>query len=134
MHRQDRVVMKFGGKCLANFDLVMAVADYLKEYLNKKPGIKIIVVVSAMGETTDGILNQIKEVAPNTFRNMPGMCIREIDQLSAIGENISAGYLTLRLNEMGIAARSMNAFQLGIETSGPFQSALIRNLDRKSVV
>jgi len=126
MEQTKRIVMKFGGKCLANLALIKAVADYLKEYLAKYPDFKIIAVVSAMGSFTDDALRQINELAP-TAQKKQG---REIDYVTQAGEGISAGLLAIRLNEIGVSAISLNALQLGISTTGNFQEARITNIDR----
>ncbi len=129
MDRDKRIVMKFGGKCLANLNLIKAVADYLKEYLAKYPDCKIIVVVSAMGSFTDDSLRQIRELAPSTQKKQG----REVDFVTQAGEGISAGLMALRLNEIGVAAKSLNALQLNICTAGDFQNARITKIDRTVV-
>lgn len=125
MTRTDRIVMKFGGKCLANLELIKAVAEYLKEYLVKNQPVKIVAVVSAMGSFTDDSLRQIKELAPNTQKNQG----REVDFVTQAGEGISAGLVAIRLNEIGVAAKSLNALQLNICTTGNFQDARITKID-----
>ncbi len=117
--------MKFGGKCLADLYLIKAVADYLKEHLAKYPDFKIIAVVSAMGSFTDDSLKQIKELAPNSGQTQG----REVDYVTQAGEGISAGLVAIRLNEIGVRAKSLNALQLGISTTGNFKEARIINID-----
>lgn len=124
--RKKRIVMKFGGKCLANLELIKAVANYLKEYLAKYPDFKIIAVVSAMGSFTDDALKQINELAPTTQKKQG----REVDYVTQAGEGISAGLLAIRLNEIGVSALSLNALQLNICTIGNFQEARITNIDK----
>lgn len=121
--------MKFGGKCLSNLDLIKAVSDYLKEYLAKNPEIKIIAVVSAMGSFTDDSLKQIEELAPTTQNNQG----REVDYVTQAGEGISAGLMAIRLNEIGVNAKSLNALQLHISTTGDFQDARITRIDRVQI-
>jgi len=123
--RNKRIVMKFGGKCLSTLDLIKAVADYLKEHLVKYPDFKIIAVVSAMGSFTDDSLNQIKELAPNSGQTQG----REVDYVTQAGEGISAGLVAIRLNEIGVRAKSLNALQLNICTTGNFQDARITKID-----
>ncbi|MCX6744529.1 MAG: hypothetical protein NTX82_03325 [Candidatus Parcubacteria bacterium] len=125
MERTKRIVMKFGGKCLADLDLIKAVADYLKEYLAKYPDFRIIAVVSAMGSFTDDSLKQITELAPNTRQNQG----REVDYVTQAGEGISAGLVAIRLNEIGVTAKSLNALQLNICTTGDYQDARITKID-----
>ena len=127
--RNKRIVMKFGGKCLANLDLIKAVADYLKEYLAKYPEFKIIAVVSAMGSFTDDSLKQIRELAPTSLKKQG----REVDYVTQAGEGISAGLLSIRLNEVGTKAKSLNALQLNICTTGNFQDARITRIDAAKI-
>lgn len=125
------LVMKFGGKCLENLDLVKAVADYLKVYLAKHPDTTLVVVVSAMGKFTDKIEIDLKELAPNFYTKKdksPGFA-REVDSAMQAGEVISASYLTARLQEIGISAISLNAFQLQISTVGGHQNARIKEIE-----
>jgi aspartate kinase len=121
--------MKFGGKCLANLDLIKAVAEYLKEYLAKYPDFKIVAVVSAMGSFTDDSLMQIKELAPRTQKSQG----REVDYVTQAGEGISAGLMAIRLNEIGVKAKSLNALQLRICTTGDFQNARITKIDQSQL-
>lgn len=118
--------MKFGGKCLANLDLIKAVADYLKEYLAKYPDCKIVAVVSAMGSFTDDSLRQIRELSSTAEKNQG----REVDYVTQAGEGISAGLVAIRLNEIGVKAKSLNALQLHICTTGDFQNAKITKIDQ----
>ena len=129
MDRKDRIVMKFGGKCLANEKLIIAVANYLQQCLVKQPGLELVVVVSAMGDFTDQILEKIYKLAPSSFTTARQLIAREIDYATQAGEGISAAMLSIALNEIGVKARSLNAFQLQIQTTGNYQAAQIKNID-----
>ncbi len=129
MDRTQRIVMKFGGKCLSELRLIKTVSDYLKDYLDENPDCKIVAVVSAMGSFTDDSLKQIMELAPTTNKNQG----REVDYVTQAGEGISAGLLAIRLNEIGVKAKSLNALQLNICTTGDFQKARITKIDRDKI-
>ena len=127
---QKRLVMKFGGKCLANEKLIIEVANYLKQCLAKQPALELVVVVSAMGDFTDKTLAQIQKLAPNLYHTDDQVLInRDIDYATQSGEGISAAFLSIALNGIGVKTRSLNAFQLNIQTTGDYQSAQIKDID-----
>ncbi|OGY40918.1 MAG: hypothetical protein A2Y82_03575 [Candidatus Buchananbacteria bacterium RBG_13_36_9] len=130
MSAKKRLVMKFGGKCLANENLIIKIANYLKQCLTKQPGLELVVVVSAMGDFTDKTLEQIQKLAPRLYHTDEKSLInREIDYATQSGEGISAAFLAIALNGIGVKARSLNAFQLRIQTTGDYQSAQIKDID-----
>ncbi|MGB4366702.1 MAG: aspartate kinase, partial [Acetomicrobium sp.] len=97
------VVLKFGGSSLATVERIRNVAVRVKvDYLDK--GFNVAVVVSAMGKTTDGLV----ELAQKTSSVFNG---REMDQLLVIGEQQSVALLAMAMEEMGIKAKSFNGLQ-----------------------
>ena len=101
------IVQKFGGTSVADTDKIKNVASaVIKE---KNNGNDVIVVVSAMGHTTDYLVKMANEITskPNS---------RELDMLLATGEQVSIALLTMAIQAQGYAAVSMNAMQVGIIT------------------
>ena len=102
------VVQKYGGSSVSNTDKIKLIASKLVERKKKNP--KIVVVVSAMGDTTDDFINMAKDISKSPDK-------RELDALMSTGEMISASLLSMSLNSMGCEAVSYNAYQLNIQTS-----------------
>lgn len=117
------VVQKYGGSSVADTDKIRAIAEGIIE--RKKTDPNIVVVVSAMGKTTDGYINMAKSVIDKP-------CKRELDALLSTGEMISASMLAITLEALGCKAISYNAYQLDIHTSGNHGKSLIDdiNVDR----
>ena len=117
------VVQKYGGSSVADTDKIRTIAEGIIE--RKKTDSNIVVVVSAMGKTTDGYINMAKSVTDKP-------CKRELDALLSTGEMISASMLAITLEALGCKAISYNAYQLDIHTSGNHGKSLIDdiNVDR----
>lgn len=117
------VVQKYGGSSVADTDKIRAIAEGIIE--RKKTDPNIVVVVSAMGKTTDGYINMAKSVTDKP-------CKRELDALLSTDEMISASMLAITLEALGCKAISYNAYQLDIHTSGNHGKSLIDdiNVDR----
>lgn len=119
--KQRILIQKFGGSSLASLaDIDNAISAISSARGN---GDHVVVVVSARGKTTD---NQIALI--DQFTSMPDL--REVDQMLATGETASAAMMALRLNEKGISARSLTAYQAGIYADGPHGSANITSIER----
>lgn len=101
------VVQKFGGSSVASVERIKNIARRVKA--EKDNGNRVVVVVSAMGDTTDEMLNLAKQIGPLLSE-------REIDMLLATGEQQSAALLALTLNNMGCKAVSLTGWQAGIYT------------------
>ena len=110
------IVKKFGGSSVATPDKIMAVARRVLQ--EKKPEDRIVVVVSAMGDTTDDLISLAKAVTDQTQG-------REMDMLLATGEQVSIALLTMAFIKMGQEAVSMTGFQAGITTNVIFNKAKI---------
>lgn len=104
------IVKKFGGSSVATVDKIMAVAQrVLKE---KKQDDQIVVVVSAMGDSTDDLLKLASEVSGN-----PYAYTRELDMLMATGEQVSIALLAMAFKKSGHPAVSLTGAQAGIKTN-----------------
>lgn len=118
MVEYKRVVLKFGGSVISDGNAIGRVANLIKNISEKY---KIMaVVVSAMGKTTDGLDKLAHNIAPTPDK-------RELDALLATGEMQSAALLAMRLNAIGVPARSYNAWQCGIITDNNFGNAKIEH-------
>ena len=110
------IVQKYGGSSVADTEKIKNVANRISSKL--KDGIKLVVVVSAMGKTTDNLIKLAKEITDDAVP-------REIDMLLTTGEQVSASLLSIALNDIGIKSKSLNAFQVGIMTTGDYTQARI---------
>ncbi len=110
------VVQKFGGTSVADADRIRAVADHVAR--TRRAGDDVVVVVSAMGKTTDGLLR----LADDVSATQPG---RELDMLLTAGERISMALVCMALAELGVAAASFTGSQAGILTDTDHTKAKI---------
>ena len=126
MSRADGlVVQKYGGTSISNPDTVIAVAERVKRRL--ATGKRLVVVVSAMGDSTD----ELVALAQKVSRQPRG---REMDLLLASGEQVAVSTLSLALQDRGVDAISLTAAQCGIRTDGVFNLARIRSIDTRRIV
>ena len=114
------VVQKYGGSSVSSTEKIKLIANTLIE--RKKRDSKIVVVVSAMGDTTDDLISIAKEIT-----NYPDK--RELDVLMSTGEMVSASLLSMCLNSLGCEAVSYNAYQLNIKTNGLHGKSSIDDID-----
>jgi aspartate kinase len=118
------IVQKYGGSSVADAEKILGVAKRVCKKV--KAGYKVAVVVSAMGKTTDELINLAKQINPNPDA-------RELDMLLATGEQTSAALLSMALHKLKISSKSLNAFQAQIKTEGKFSQARIKDFDRKKI-
>ena len=102
------VVQKYGGSSVADVARIKQVAERVMR--TRAPGHDVVVVVSAMGDTTDDLLALAKQVSPNPDR-------RELDMLLTAGERISMALLSMAIRELGGDAISFTGSQSGIITN-----------------
>ena len=102
------IVQKYGGSSVADVEKLKRVADRVMR--TRAKGHHVVVVVSAMGDTTDDLLAMAKRVSPNPQR-------RELDMLLSAGERISMALLSLAIHELGGDAISFTGSQSGIITN-----------------
>ncbi|MEL7050090.1 MAG: aspartate kinase, partial [Pseudomonadota bacterium] len=114
------VVMKFGGTSVADLDRIANVARHVAREVSA--GNSVAVVVSAMAGTTNQLVDWVSE----TSALHDG---REYDAVVASGEQVSAGLLAIRLQAMGLRARSWQGWQIPIYTSPDHGAARINKID-----
>jgi aspartate kinase len=110
------VVQKYGGSSVADAESIKRVARRIVE--TKKAGNKVVVVVSAMGDTTDDLIDLANEVSP-----LPPA--RELDMLLTAGERISMAVLAMAIQNLGHEARSFTGSQAGVITDAEHGRAKI---------
>jgi len=119
------IVQKYGGSSVANAERIKKVAQRIAR--TKDEGNQVVVVVSAMGDTTDELIQlayQISEKPDN----------RELDVLLSTGEVVSSTLLAMALHEMGYLAISLTGAQAGIKTDADYSRARILKVESKRVV
>ena len=110
------IVQKFGGTSVADTDKIKNVAQTVIR--EKNNGNDVVVVVSAMGHTTDHLVKMAKDLNPNPSA-------REMDMLLSTGECVSIALLTMAIQAQGYKAVSFNATQIGILTENVHSKARI---------
>ncbi|MCC3328156.1 aspartate kinase [Nocardia abscessus] len=110
------VVQKYGGSSVATAERIRRVAERIVE--TKKQGHDVVVVCSAMGDTTDELLELAQQVAPSP----PA---REMDMLLTSGERISNALVAMAIHSLGAEARSFTGSQAGVITTGAHGNAKI---------
>jgi len=116
------IVQKYGGSSVGSVARIHAVAEQIAKLAGE--GNQVAVVVSAMGDTTDRLVELAREVCPDPDP-------REMDALLATGEMISTALLAMALRRLGLKARSWNAMQLPIETTSHAGRARIARIDAR---
>ena len=118
------IVQKFGGSSVADAESIKRVAKRIVE--TRKAGNEVVVVVSAMGDTTDELLDLAEQVVP-----LPSG--RELDMLLTAGERISMALLAMAIKGLGVEARSYTGSQAGMVTDAQHGSARIVEVSPKRV-
>lgn len=114
------IVMKFGGSSVGDAERMKRVAGRIIEA--KRSGNDCVIVVSAMGDTTDDMIDLSRQLNPNP----PA---REMDMLLANGEQISIALLSMAINHMGAEAVSYTGWQAGITTENAHGKARINDIE-----
>jgi len=117
-------VMKFGGSSVGDIERMKRVAKRIVE--KKQEGHQCVVVVSAMGDTTDELIDQSKSLNENP----PA---REMDMLLTTGEQISVALLSMAIHQLGHQAMSMTGWQAGFRTDGTYGRARIVDIQSERV-
>ncbi|GAA3632022.1 aspartate kinase [Microlunatus ginsengisoli] len=112
----SRVVQKYGGSSVADAESIKRVARRI--IATKQEGKDVVVVISAMGDTTDELMDLALQVSP-----LPAP--RELDMLLTAGERMSAALLAMAIHDLGLRARSLTGSQAGIITTGTHGNARI---------
>ncbi|HBE29932.1 MAG TPA: aspartate kinase, partial [Cyanobacteria bacterium UBA11368] len=110
------IVQKYGGTSVGSVERIQSVAQRVLKAVSA--GNSLVVVVSAMGKTTDGLVKLAKEISTNPSR-------REMDMLLSTGEQVSIALLSMALQELGQPAISLTGAQVGIVTEAEHTRARI---------
>lgn len=119
------IVQKYGGTSVGTIERILRVADRIVSY--KEAGHDMVVVVSAMGKSTDVLLDMAKQIAPHPSE-------RELDMLLTTGEQVSIALLAMALQQKGYDAISLTGWQAGITTESVHGKARIRHIDNKRIL
>lgn len=118
------VVKKFGGSSVADPEKILRVAKRcIEDYEN---GHDVVVVLSAMGKTTDNLIARAKEIHPNPPK-------REMDMLLVTGEQISVSLMAMAMNSLGVPAVSLNAAQIAMHTTSAYGNAKLKRIDTERI-
>jgi aspartate kinase len=119
------IVQKYGGTSVGTVDRIKNVAKRVMEEKNR--GNEVVVVVSAMGKTTDHLVDMAKQISGNPSK-------REMDMLLSTGEQTTIALLALALNENGCESVSYTGWQAGIITESVHGSARIVDIETEKMV
>lgn len=118
------IVQKYGGTSVGTTERIMRVADRIIQY--KHAGHDMVVVVSAMGKSTDVLVDLAKEITPYPSD-------REMDMLLTTGEQVSIALLSIALQQKGYEAVSLTGWQAGITTESVHGKARIKAIDNQRI-
>ena len=113
------IVQKFGGSSVADAECIKRVASRVVE--TKRKGHQVVTVVSAMGDSTDHLIDLAKQVSKNPS-------VREMDMLLSTGEQVSISLLAMAIHALGEPVISLTGPQAGIKTDGVFSKARIMDI------
>ncbi|MBF0593335.1 MAG: aspartate kinase [Candidatus Omnitrophica bacterium] len=116
------IVQKYGGSSVKDADRIKAVAERVTSYKNKNTD--VAVVVSAMADTTDDLIELAAKIARNPTD-------REMDLLLATGEQISCALLAMAVRELGFESVALTGFQVGVLTNKEHGKARVQQIDDK---
>jgi aspartate kinase len=119
------IVQKYGGTSVADAEKIRNVARRI--VAPKDDGSQVVVVVSAMGDTTDDLIKLANQVSDKPDK-------RELDVLLSTGEVVSSTLVTMALHSMGYPAISLSGAQAGIRTDAAYSRARITNIDPRRVL
>ena len=118
------IVQKYGGSSVADADRIKSVARRIAQAKDK--GDRVVVVVSARGDTTDELIELAAQITYHPD-------LREFDALLSIGEQMSMALLAMALRDMGYEAISLSGAQAGITTDTAHSRARILKIDPKRI-
>ena len=118
------IVKKFGGSSVATPERIMNVARRCIE--DYKKGNDVVVVLSAMGDTTDDLIALAKQINPRPSR-------REMDMLMSTGEQVSVALMAMAMDSLGVRAVSLNAFQVVMHTTSAYSAARLKRIDSERI-
>ncbi|MGB3514191.1 MAG: aspartate kinase [Microcoleaceae cyanobacterium] len=117
------VVQKYGGTSVGSVERIKSVAQRIAKTASDR---SVVVVVSAMGKTTDGLVKLAREIAPTPSR-------REMDMLLSTGEQVSIALMSMALQELGVPAISLTGAQVGIVTEAEHSRARILHIKTERI-
>ena len=120
-----RIVQKFGGSSVADAESIKRVAKRI--VATKQAGNEVVIVISAMGDTTDDLMDLALRVSPQPEP-------RELDMLLTTGERQSAALLAMALSDLGVRAKSYTGSQAGVITTGTHGNARIIDITPGRIV
>lgn len=118
------IVKKFGGSSVADRECILRVAERCIE--DYKKGNDIVVVLSAMGDTTDELIEKAKGIAPEPSK-------REMDMLLTTGEQISVSLMAMAINSLGVPAISLNAFQIRMHCTSAYGNSRLKRVEAERI-
>ena len=118
------IVQKYGGTSVGTVERIQAVAQRVRQTV--KAGHSVVVVVSAMGKTTDNLVQLANQISTRP-------CRREMDMLLSTGEQISIALLSMALQELGLPAISLTGAQVGIVTEAEHTRARILHIKTERI-
>jgi aspartate kinase len=118
------IIQKYGGSSVGSVERIQAVAQRVHQTV--KAGHSLVVVVSAMGKTTDGLVTLANQIATKPSR-------REMDMLLSTGEQVSIALLSMALQELGQPATSLTGAQVGIVTEAEHTRARILSIETERI-
>ncbi len=118
------IVKKFGGTSVGDKERILNIAKRIAE--DYKKGNEIVVVLSAMGKTTDLLLAQAKDINPHASK-------RELDMLLVTGEQVSVSLMAMALDALGVPAVSLNAYQVAMHTTSVYGNARLKRIDTERI-
>jgi aspartate kinase len=124
MRKKKLIVQKFGGSSVANVERIQNVARRVIAY--RKKGIDLVVVVSALGDTTDELIELADKINPEPSE-------REMDMLLSTGEQISVALLAMAIHKLGFEAISFTGAQVGIITDTSHTRARIIKINADKI-
>ncbi len=118
------IVQKYGGTSVGTIERILRVADRIIEY--RQAGHDMVVVVSAMGKSTDVLVDMAKQISPYPSE-------REMDMLLSTGEQVSIALLAMALQQKGCDAVSLTGWQAGVTTESVHGKARIKHIDNERI-
>jgi aspartate kinase len=118
------IVQKYGGTSVADVEKIQNVAKRVAS--TRKKGHEVVVVVSALGDTTDELIALAKKIAEHPSE-------RELDMLMSTGEQVSCALLAMAIHKLGLDAISFTGAQVGIVTDNSFTKARIMDINTKRI-
>ena len=119
------IVKKFGGSSVANKERIFNVAQRCIE--DYKAGHDIVVVLSAMGDTTDNLIEMANAINPKAKK-------REMDMLLSTGEQVSVSLMAVAMHALDVPAVSLNAFQVMMHSTSRYGNARFKRVDTERIL